>query len=344
MVAGLLDHERFSTFYKDAAQRVKKNGDLLSSKTTHVEFDFVAYDMGTDSSSMLVPSHTSSVASTDSRASPNAIQPTTDLASRVVDCSENLLNAFAQAPHNEQLELVFCKEAPYWIVSEVDMKHQATGYLNERIFERLPGSLQEFARMMATGRTWLETKDHWGRAKMPTADLLLRDADNFEKKVRHERDAMGAKKGASPPGDARRVVLFEIKQSGAVAYALCQLEVRVAVYLAHRQIKLENPKLVVDDVVSLAGVHVQEAVRHEVVELLMISPELKFLNRLFGLGRFEVTYPEAPPMEPSFTLPLSFDPSNSEVWVKGEGSTTPAFKVTPNGEHGERRCATVVPW
>ena len=128
----------------------------------------------------------------------------------------------------------------------------------------------------------------------------------------------------SCPTDERRVCIFEIGESDCWEYKLAQLELRLAVFLAKRRLKL-NKEVALDDVVAACGVCIPEQY-HRSCFALLANPDanmyLPSIAALHNKGRMHVLSSEGtrsvfPPLAPA---------PPERVWVK-YGAVT--FKVTP---------------
>ncbi len=109
------------------------------------------------------------------------------------------------------------------------------------------------------------------------------------------------KKEDSPDEERRKAVIFEVTQSQHVLYKLAQLELRLAVFLAKRRLKLKKLEveghLSIVDVVACAGLCIPEAYMEEVMafvtdekgmaEYLPLSCELSRAKAFFVIPDFE---------------------------------------------------------
>jgi hypothetical protein len=148
------------------------------------------------------------------------------------------------------------------------------------------------------------------------------------------------KKEDSPDTELRKAVIFEVTQSQHVVYKLAQLELRLAVFLAKRRLKLKKLKveghLSIVDVVACAGLCIPEAYVIEVLAFVRDDIGMaKHLPLTFQLNRANAfcVIPEA---EDRLGVPNVVQ-TPKFVWVQllpdtddaTKPSTAVAFEVSP---------------
>ena len=317
--------QEFRTQYVEAAKNAGKGGTFIDDVSAKVEFDFVAYVSDATTTSVNLPRPSMSGGGSSAAASPIPSEPTNTRLTLSRELLEKLQGSNDDPKWDAQRRMATSFIAPQW--RDLDWRKSSVefGYLDGAIFRALPPTLQSYVCDLARGREPVEMLEIWKKECAQVGACVLQGAAD---KLRRALGSVGLEtKAPSPETEARRVVLFEIKESGAVLYALYQLELRLAVYLDRRRQKSNSRGLGLLDVVAVAGLHVQPQLATKVREMVAARLDLRHINTLACNSRFLLTHhADRRPQLTTAALEVVQGAVWVHVWVK---YGTAVFRVTP---------------